>query len=397
MRRFERIYPIPEWALPEKPSKRRRRESVSSDEDEPTGLEDILTAPSLSLLLQTTSSLTAPKSARLRPEVLEIARLTDANHAAPSKSAIQALSFHPTHPLLLTSGLDSTLRLYHIDGKTNPPATSLHIRHSPLTAAVFHPDGSRIIAGGRRRYFHVWNLASGQVERISNIYGHSEEQKSMERLSTSPDGQYLALIGARGTVQILDAASCQWIATANVEDLVADVTWHHNSQTLSIANKVGEIYEYSLTTRSITSIWRDEGGVSTTVIANSPTGRFVAVGSAVGIVNIYDRTISFGGKQPGAIGTPTDPKPVRTVENIVTSISVLEFSRDGQLLVVASGAKKDALRMVHLPSCTVYKNWPTGQTPLGRVTAVAWGGSEMNVLAVGNEQGRVRLFEVRGN
>ena len=49
---------------------------------------------------------------------------------------------------------------------------------------------------------------------------------------------------------------------------------------------------------------------------------------------------------------------------------------------------------VHLPSCTVYKNWPTASTPLGRISAVAMApNSEM--LAVANEQGKIRLWEIR--
>lgn len=414
-RQFERIYPVPDWALPPKTTRRRRRSSASSasdafdsemeiDEDSSSS-PNSLSAPPLAALLATTSELTLQKSSlrkgalKLRPEIIDIARLTDANAAAPSKSAIRCLSFHPTHPLLLTSGLDSTLRLYHIDGKVNPLATSLHIRGSALQTSLIHPAGDRIIAGGRRRYFHVWNLESGSVERVTRVYGHEAEQKSMERFELSPGGKHISFIGSKGTVQILEATSNQWVATASVEGVVADISWHPDGETLSIANTVGEIYEFSILTKSFTSVWRDEGGVSITCISNSPAdARFVAVGSQSGVVNIYDRRVSFGGKGPGALGTTTDPKPVKTVESLVTRISTLEFSRDGQVLCVASNIKKDALRLVHLPSCTIYKNWPTSATPLGKVTAVKWGGSAGGmVMAVGNEAGRVRLFEVRGS
>ncbi|KAF8250756.1 WD40 repeat-like protein, partial [Wilcoxina mikolae CBS 423.85] len=407
-RQFERIYPVPNWAIPEKSSSKRRRLSASSDSSADSEMEidddstPTLSAAPLSALLASSSPLTLSGSSRktpkLRPEVIDIARLTDANIAAPSKSAIQCLSFHPTHPLLLTSGLDSTLRLYHIDGKTNPIATSLHIRGSALHTSLIHPSGASIVAAGRRRYFHVWNLESGAVERVTRVYGHQTVQRSMERFDISPDGKHIAFIGSKGTVQILDAVTNQWVATANVEAQVADISWHPHGETLSVVNTVGEVYEYSLLSKSVTSVWRDEGAVSISCIANSPVqdARFVAVGSSSGIVNIYDRRVSFGGKGPGALGTPTDPKPVKTVESIVTKITSLEFSRDGQILCLASRIKKDALRLVHLPSCTIYKNWPTSVTPLGKVTAVKWGGNGGGIfLAVGNEAGKVRLFEVR--
>ncbi|KAA8909462.1 WD40-repeat-containing domain protein [Sphaerosporella brunnea] len=407
-RQFERIYPMPNWARPPKSSAKRRRLSDDEGSEESDAEMDVddesmqtLSAPPLAALLASSTDLTLSKASRkaiaLRPEVIDIARLTDANVSALSKSAIQCLFFHPTHPLLLTSGLDSTLRLYHIDGKINPQATSLHIRGAPLRTAMIHPSGTRIIAAGRRRYFHVWDLESGVVEQVTRVYGHKGMQKSMERFDVSPDGKYISFIGSKGSVQIMDATTNQWIATARTEGVVADISWFPNSETLSVLNTVGEIYEYDITTHSVTSVWRDEGGVSSTCISNSPAGaRFVAVGCASGIVNIYDRRVSFGGKAPGSMGTPTDPKPVKTVESLVTTISTLEFSRDGQVLCVASRTKKDALRLVHLPSCTIYRNWPTSATPLGKVTAVKWGGNNGGMtLAVGNEAGKVRLFEVR--
>jgi U3 small nucleolar RNA-associated protein 18 len=70
-------------------------------------------------------------------------------------------------------------------------------------------------------------------------------------------------------------------------------------------------------------------------------------------------------------------------------------------MVMASKWKRDALRLVHLPSCTVFKNWPTSSTPLGRVTGVAFCGGEIvggdvhSVLAVANEQGKIKLWEIR--
>ena len=51
--------------------------------------------------------------------------------------------------------------------------------------------------------------------------------------------------------------------------------------------------------------------------------------------------------------------------------------------------------VVHLPTCTVYRNWPTSNTPLGRISSVAISPNSEQ-LAVGNEQGAIRLWEIRG-
>jgi U3 small nucleolar RNA-associated protein 18 len=120
--------------------------------------------------------------------------------------------------------------------------------------------------------------------------------------------------------------------------------------------------------------------------------KWVAIGSQSGVVNIYDRR-TFVNPQ-NEISIPERPKPKRAFDQLKRATSNLEFSPDGQILVLSTKWEKDALRLVHLPSCTVYRNWPTSQTPLGRITAVTFS-SGSDVLAIGNEQGKIRLFEIR--
>ena len=64
---------------------------------------------------------------------------------------------------------------------------------------------------------------------------------------------------------------------------------------------------------------------------------------------------------------------------------------------MSSRWKKDALRLVHVASWSVYPRWPSSGTPLGRVTAVALSGNERGgmVMVVGNETGKIRAWEIR--
>ena len=235
--------------------------------------------------------------------------------------------------------------------------------------------------------------------------GHTDTQRSMERFKLSPCGRWIGLVGSSrkggGVINILDANTCQWVAEARVEGNggVADFDWWGDGNGMTVLGKGGEAIEWSGQEKRVIARWIDEGAVGTTVIAlgghgtgPKPLGgdRWIAVGSSSGIVNIYDRR---SWTSPEKI--PPRPQPVRAFDQLTTPISHLQFSPDGQVLCMASRWKRDALRLVHLPSCTVYRNWPTGATPLGRITSVAWGaGGEL--LAVGNEQGKIRLWEIRG-
>ena len=50
---------------------------------------------------------------------------------------------------------------------------------------------------------------------------------------------------------------------------------------------------------------------------------------------------------------------------------------------------------MHLPSSTVYLNWPTSGVPLGRVVAIRWVGKEREIVVIGNEAWKVRFLEIQ--
>lgn len=227
----------------------------------------------------------------------------------------------------------------------------------------------------------------------------------MERFKLSPCGRWMGLVGSgrkgSGLINILDARTCQWIAEVLVEGRggVADFAWWDDGEGMVVLGKGGEAVEWLGIEKRVVATWADDGAVGITVVCLGGAGsgpsslggsKWLAIGSSSGIVNLYDRT---AWKDSDSI--PSRPKPIRAFDHLTTPSSHIQFSPDGQLLLLASRWKRDALKLVHLPSCTVYRNWPNSGTPLGRISAVAFSpGSDM--LAVANEQGMVRLWEIRG-
>jgi len=167
--------------------------------------------------------------------------------------------------------------------------------------------------------------------------------------------------------------------------------------------KNGEVSEYDINSRRVVMRWMDEGAVGTTVISlggdAGPQCRggsqWVAIGSSSGITTLYDRR-GWMSNTDSTLSQEMDepPKSARTFNQLTTPISSLEFSEDGQMLAMSSRWKKNALRLVHLPTCTLYRNWPTDKTPLGRISSIALS-PDGGYLAVGNEQGKIRLWEIR--
>lgn len=180
----------------------------------------------------------------------------------------------------------------------------------------------------------------------------------MERFKLSPDGRWMGLVGSSrkggGVINILDAKTSQWVSQVRVEGLngVADFDWWGDSDGLVVFGKGGEAVEYSMSERKVVGRWMDEGAVGITVLAlgarkigegKSRNGlggdRFIVVGSQAGIVNIYDRS----SWRAGAV--LERPKPIKVLDQLVTPISHLCFSPDGQMVVMASRWKRDALRL----------------------------------------------------
>lgn len=80
--------------------------------------------------------------------------------------------------------------------------------------------------------------------------------------------------------------------------------------------------------------------------------------------------------------------------NLTTGISQLNFNADGQMLLMASQAKKEALRVMHTSTCNVFPNWPTAGTPLHFVSTAAFSPNN-RFLAIGNDRGKVLLYRLK--
>lgn len=427
---YLKFNPLPAWAKEasadgKKDKKRRRRSSAastasvsSSDSEASDEDDDDLSALPLERFLRDANALNGEgrrKKRKLRPEVLDIQRTRDIpdTHRGP----VDSLSFHPQHPVLLSSSTASILYLHHISPGAlptpNPQLTSVQVKSVPIRRSAFlHPNGEEIIFAGRRRFFHSWNLSTGLVKKITKIQGHQHEQRTMERFRLAPDGKHMALIATSrkggGMLNILSTGSMQWVAQARLDSRggIADFTWWRNGEGITILGRDGQVAEWSLATKRTVGLWRDEGSIGGTVLSmggkDGPEAlggdRWVAMGSNSGVLNVYDRNHLIDKiNEDGSVEVKTLPEPTRRFEQLTTPITTTTFSPDGQLLAFASQHKRDALKLVHLPTCTVYRNWPTEQTPLGRITAVAFGsGKEAEImLSVGNDVGKVRLWEIR--
>jgi U3 small nucleolar RNA-associated protein 18 len=101
-----------------------------------------------------------------------MSRVRDANHQSTSHSILSSLDWNPRHPnMLLTAGLDKTLRLFHIDGRDNEVVHQVHFKSMPIYCAQFSRDGRCVIASGRRPHFFSVDLAEAAMVEVRSTLG----------------------------------------------------------------------------------------------------------------------------------------------------------------------------------------------------------------------------------
>ena len=211
--------------------------------------------------------------------------------------------------------------------------------------------------------------------------------KSHEAFAVSPEGSRLAFLGAGGYTHIVDGRNKVWQMDVKCNTAVRAATFSDES-TLFTSGLDADVYQWDLRMSArCVSRFRHEDGTCTSALAVAANSSYLAVGAESGVMSLFDVT-----KLPkGAAADP--PSPVKSALNLTTRISTVCFHPASQLVAYSSPEVNDQLRLMHLPSYSVYSNWPTERTPLRKVSCLAFS-PHGAYLAAGNDRGRVLLYRL---
>ncbi|KAG9124868.1 hypothetical protein FRC07_009931, partial [Ceratobasidium sp. 392] len=253
----------------------------------------------------------------LPPTELAVTRLRDANQAARSDGPVTAVEFHPSArvPVLMVAGADKRVRLFNVDGLTNPLLQTLHTPTLPPNKATFHPSGTSVLLAGPRPFVCVYDLQSSRVSthQVSgrmwtNIINYvlltnttqtcvpsllsigiqpnakvDTQDRACDVNAFSPDGRTLAIVGRQGRVRLLDWASVSVVGEIKAAAAVKSVWWHSDNGASVTGGEMytldanAEICAWDIRTKRCLRRWKDDGGYGT-VIAVEGAGRFTAIG-----------------------------------------------------------------------------------------------------------------------
>uniref|UniRef100_A0ACB8EKQ4 Uncharacterized protein n=1 Tax=Sphaerodactylus townsendi TaxID=933632 RepID=A0ACB8EKQ4_9SAUR len=148
----------------------------------------------------------------------------------------------------------------------------------------------------------------------------------------------------------------------------------------------GEVFIWDVKSRRCLNRFTDEGCLRGTSIAVSKNGQYVACGSSSGVVNVYAQDDCL---------RKTTPKPLKAVMNLVTAATSLSFNPTSEILAIASQKIDDAVKLVHIPSLTVFSNFPwSGRKVIYLAESMDFS-PRSGFFSIANNKGKALLYRLQ--
>ncbi|XP_015830006.3 U3 small nucleolar RNA-associated protein 18 homolog [Nothobranchius furzeri] len=359
----------PSWA---ESSNQRKKKADDDDEDDD---EDDL--------LRRTGNFVA-SSESLPGGILRVKKCLPANSARPSEDRLTTVQFHSSAQVILTAGLDQSLSLFQVDGKTNPKIQSIHLERFPIHKAQFSLDGEMVIATSlKNKMFYLYDMMDGRVVPVHSIRGLNEAR--VKEFCVCPDGGELLLTGTNGYLHLLTLKTNEVIRSLKINGDVSGVAFSHDGRKLFVNSEEGEVCVWDVRNSQCINRFSDDGCVRGTSIATSRNGRYLACGSQSGVVNIYSQEACLNS---------ANPKPLKAVMNLLTSATSLTFNPSSEILAIASRVEDEAMRLVHLSSLTVFSNFPVAKRKVVYRTSCLDFSPHSGFFSLANNKGHAPLFRL---
>lgn len=325
----------PSWAeVKVKKSKKKGDDSDDEDEDD----DD--------LLRKTGNFVAASES--LPSGTLRVKKCLHANTTRSCNSPLTTVQFHPSAQVVMTAGLDQSISLFQVDGRTNPKIQSIHLERFSVHKAQFSRDGESVIATGvKNKMFYMYDMMEGRVVPVFSVRGL--KQSSVREFSVCPEGDSLLLSGKDGYLHILKLKTKEVVQSLKINGAVSGVAFSPDGTNVFAQSEEGEVYVWDMRSSRCVNKFTDDGCVTGTSIATSRNGQYLACGSQSGVVNVYSQQECL---------TSAKPRLLKTLMNLLTPVTSLAFNPASEVLAMASRNEDEALRLVHLPSLTVFSNFP---------------------------------------
>nr|XP_056713192.1 U3 small nucleolar RNA-associated protein 18 homolog [Euleptes europaea] len=326
----------PSWA--QRSMKKEIRKTKNEDDSEEDEDAD--------LLRKTGNFVTTSES--LPRGILQMKKCSHANRDRLSDVKLTTVQFHHSAQVVMTAGVDQSVSLFQVDGKTNPKIQSIYLEDFPVYKARFSADGEQVIATSiRDKLFYIYDMMGGKIIPVNHIRGL--EEKIVRKFEVSPDGSFLLIFGLSGYQHLISMKTKEFVGSMKINGRAIASSFSPDGRKIYTHSDEGEVFIWDVKSRRCLHRFTDEGCLRGTSIAVSKNGQYVACGSSSGVVNVYAHDDCL---------RKTNPKPLKAIMNLVTAVTSLSFNPTSEILAIASKKIDDAVKLVHIPSLTVFSNFP---------------------------------------
>ncbi len=231
----------------------------------------------------------------------------------PDKPLLCAV-FSPDQQLVVTSGMDSLVRLW--DTASGKLLQTLDRHTSLVKGLAFSADGKLLVSGGDDSLFQLWETATGRA-----LGQFKSEVDNAWRAAFAPDGRTLAGACRDGSVKLWDVATQRLLRSFNGHtDRVKALAFSHDGHWLATGGDDGIIKLWEAATgRALKTLGRSD---KLQRLAFSPDGKRLVTGGVDGAVKLWDLTTG---------------QELLTLPGHQDEVTSLTFAGDGLSLATSGG------------------------------------------------------------
>ena len=343
-----------------------------------------------SILKTNVSILEGSKTDVLPPEIIKISRVTNNPRESKHNCVIQAIDFHRNNETLLSSGLDKTIKIFNISKvfETNKyemrPLKTLYATNLPILTAKFNSSRNEILATGLRKYLLIFDLVKETFDKSAPSFITSRLNGKIKSFKLSPDEETIALYGDNQYLMMADARTKQLKFELRLNSECSSCVFSPDNRYLFASTEDGNIYQWDLNMRKVVEMFHDVGSMKTTCMDFAGDSSYLASGTSSGIANLY---------RYNRLTRTLDKNIAKEITNLTTSLDDVHFNPTGEIMAISSRWKRNAIRLVHMPSQTVFSNWPNMKTKTSFIHRVAFS-ENSRYMALGNDVGNVIIYNL---
>ena len=241
-------------------------------------------------------------------------------------SWVLALAASPDGQTLVSGGLDDRIIVW--DLLSGDPDKILVGHTKPINGLVITPNGKMVVSCSDDISIKFWRLSTGSMERSLSVH-----TRDINSIAVSPDGQFLVSGAEDRTLCAWNVNTGAWLRSyPEVSGMVRSVAISANAQVVACGGLDNKVRVWNFNTTQLLLCFSGHNN-SVLSVALTQSGRYAVSGSK-------DRTIKIWNTQSGEL--------VRTLIGHLDMVNTVAITPDGRYLI--SGSADKTIRIWHFAS-----------------------------------------------